>query len=126
MMPITATRTRSSVRLKPRLSFHKRRDRRRNPGRLIDTIPSLDQARRVPACATFSTPRFFETLHERSRGLANYWASLDLRFDTSFATLRHSCLAPPWHLRKHEAKGLEEERTRGLHHSARIVCMITC
>src|SRR2546422_2962945 len=95
MMPITATRTRSSVRLKPRLSFHKRRDRRRNPGRLIDTIPSLGQARRVPACATFSTPRFFETLHERSHGLANYWASLDLRFDTSFATLRHSCLALP-------------------------------
>src|SRR2546426_11792386 len=95
MMPITATRTRSSVRLKPRLSFHERRDRRRNPGRLIDTIPSLVQARGVPACATFSTPRFSETLHEGRRGLANYWASLDLRFDTSFATLRHSCLAPP-------------------------------
>src|SRR2546428_11879651 len=95
MMPITATRTRSSVRLKPRLSFHKRRDRRRNPGRLIDTIPSLVQARRVPACATFSTPRFFETLHERSRGLGNYWTSVASRFDTSFATFRHSCLAPP-------------------------------
>src|SRR5438093_13325949 len=128
MMPITATRTRSSVRLKPRLSFHKRRDRQRNPGSLIDTIPSLVQARRVPACATFSTPRFFETLHERSRGLANYWTSVALRFDTSFATLRHSCLALPgsWHLRKPGAKGSDEERTRGLHHSARIVCMITC
>src|SRR3989454_10280148 len=95
MMPITATRTRSSVRLKPRLSFHKRRDRRRNPGRLIDTIPSLGQARRVPACATFSTPRFFETLHEGSHGLANYLASLDLRFGHSFATLPHSLLGVP-------------------------------
>src|SRR2546428_7376145 len=95
MMPITATRTRSSVRLKPRLSFHKRRDRRHNPGSLIDTIPSLVQARRVPACATFSTPRFFETLLERSRGLANYWTSVASRFGPSFATFRHSRLALP-------------------------------
>src|SRR3989442_15649242 len=95
MMPITAIRRRSSVRLKPRLSFHKRRDRRRNPGKLIDTIPSLVQARRVPACATFSTPRFFETLLERSRGLANYWTSEASPFDPSLATLRPLGLALP-------------------------------
>src|SRR2546422_5441527 len=52
-----STRTRSSVRLKPRLSFHERRDRRRNPGRLIDTIPSLVQARGVPACADRKSTR---------------------------------------------------------------------
>src|SRR5207245_2639694 len=113
MMPSTATRTRSSVRLKPRLSFHKRRDRRRNPGKLIDTIPNLVQARRVPVCATFSTPRFFETLHERSRGLANYWTSVALRFDTSFATLRHSCLALPRALAFGETPGRRDVKRRG-------------
>src|SRR2546425_13342524 len=112
MMPITATRTRSSVRLKPRLSFHRRRDRRRNPGRLIDTIPSLVQARGVPVWATFSTPRFFETLHEGSRSLANYWTSVALRFDTSSATLRHSCLAQPGALAFAEARR-EGTRRRG-------------
>src|SRR2546426_11947137 len=32
----------------------------------------------------------------------------------------------PWHLGKPGAKGRDEERARGLHHSARIVCKITC
>src|SRR2546427_12113403 len=116
MMPITATRTRSSVRLKPRLSFHKRRDRRRNPGRLIDTIPSLGQARRVPACATFSTPRFFETLLERNRGLANFWTSVASRFDTSLATFRQSGLGLPWHLGITGAEGRDGARARRVHY----------
>src|SRR2546427_12459177 len=93
MMPITATRTRSSVRLKPRLSFHKRRDRQRNPGRLTDTIPRLVQARRVPAGAPFSTPRFFETLHESSRGLANYLSSVASAFGGSLGDVRPPCWA---------------------------------
>src|SRR3989442_445490 len=95
------------------LFFHKRPDPRLNPGKLIDTIPNLVQARRVPVCATFSTPRFFETLHERSRGLANYWTSVALRFDTSFATLRHSCLALPGALAAPDTPGRRDVKRRG-------------
>src|SRR5882724_5223247 len=121
MMPITATVTRSSVMVNPRLSFRGRRD----SGRLGDIIP-YTRCRLSKGCAggcPFLNVAIFRDSPQETSRLGKLLGILALPFGTRF---RH--FASP--LSRHRTLAFAEERRGGKArvwaHSARIVCMITC